>query len=423
MMHAESLEFGKKLQSPLTGYVHYCFEDPTSRETVPLFENFTFALALLRARRTETVLEAKELLQRLLSLQTKEGGFPVYLHEYPLIRKPLGNVSFLFPLLYIYEGYHHVLGKEMQERLESALKNLHSYLLSLSDMPKLLAFQIHVFEARHLKGERPTFPDNLISSKDYADLLIAANLLGEKLSIPWHEGTNHFAGPPLHELFDRYAPRLTLLDYLIKPGPVKDHPLLLHASLLFPVELSFALPENKEGFSVVTKENFFLTVLKQYAPGELHSKGFHLMRLVFGDHVLAFQETAFHWTSTLFEDRVEMVADYPAWVKKDKHGDMEYALYINHKPAVDILVHGKKATVFYLGDPLTITNGKESFTLILSLEKGDARLCGHISRGNRPAQISKEIDTEYEAFDWEIGLRTLDRPDDISIKATLFFHS
>ena len=209
-MHSCALEFGKKLQSKWTGYIHYCFEDPSSRETVPLFENFTFVLALLRARKGETILEAKELLQRLLSLQTKEGGFPVYLHEFPLIRKPLGNVAFLFPLFYIYEGYHHVLGKEMGDSLKKALANLHSYLLSLSGMPDLLSFQIKAFESSYLKGERPTIPDNLICSKDYADLLIASHLLGNTLFIPWHKGTNQFAGPPLHELSDRYRPRLTL---------------------------------------------------------------------------------------------------------------------------------------------------------------------------------------------------------------------
>jgi|JI9StandDraft_1071089.scaffolds.fasta_scaffold28733_2 hypothetical protein len=418
-MFHPAVELGRKWQSKQTGFVHYCFEEPSSRDTIPILENFTFALALLRLRQGETILEAKELLQRLLLTQTKEGGFPVYLHEFPKIRKSLANVDFLFPLLHIYEGYRHVLGKEMTHGLEKAIESLNHYLKTLGSMPPLLAFQIGAFESRYYGKEKPKLPTNLITSKEYGDTLLAAHILQEELVIPWHSGTNQFAGPPLHELFDGFAPRFTLLDYVVKGTLPKDHPLLLRTSLLFPVEFSCSFPEEKEGFVTLAKESFFVTVKKEYAPGSLHSKGYHLLRLVFGDHILAFQGTEFTTNANLTENQLEMVIDYPSWAKKDKHGDMELAWYINHKPAVDIFVFGKKATIFGLDQPLTITDGKHTFLLTFTKHKGEGKVCGHISRANRKAQISREVEENFEAFDWEIGLRTLDRSEDFSVKATL----
>ncbi len=52
-----------------------------------------FALALLRSRTTENILEAKAIVDNLLHFQLKEGpsagNFPKYLHEYPNCKQRL----------------------------------------------------------------------------------------------------------------------------------------------------------------------------------------------------------------------------------------------------------------------------------------------------------------------------------------------
>ena len=79
-----ALHSGRKRQSKQTGFVHYCYESSTSdpHDTIPLVENFCFALALFRSRLVESVQEGKRLLEKLLAFEIG-GNFPLYLHEYP----------------------------------------------------------------------------------------------------------------------------------------------------------------------------------------------------------------------------------------------------------------------------------------------------------------------------------------------------
>ena len=69
-------------QSPQTGYIHLNYEEIARSDTIPLLENFSFALALFRSRLTENVFKGKALLEKLLAFEV-DGNFPVYLHEYP----------------------------------------------------------------------------------------------------------------------------------------------------------------------------------------------------------------------------------------------------------------------------------------------------------------------------------------------------
>src|SRR3569832_1741282 len=81
-----ALRAGRARQSPQTGFVHHSYENlERSAETIPVYENFCFALALFRTKTVENVLEAKNLLERLLAFQTAEW-FPLFLHDYPLVK-------------------------------------------------------------------------------------------------------------------------------------------------------------------------------------------------------------------------------------------------------------------------------------------------------------------------------------------------
>lgn len=73
---------GRTRQSPRTGFVHYFPGFDGYTDTIPLYENFCFALALFRLKTAEGVTEGKEIIDRLLAFMV-DGNFPNYLHEYP----------------------------------------------------------------------------------------------------------------------------------------------------------------------------------------------------------------------------------------------------------------------------------------------------------------------------------------------------
>src|SRR4029078_10207047 len=103
----------RKRQSPQTGFVHHCYEAEEERhDTIPLFENFCFVLALLRSKKSENMIEGLELLQKLLAFE-REGHFPVYLHEYPYCKDRL-LASRLLPLVTL-------IATEFRPILDSAL--------------------------------------------------------------------------------------------------------------------------------------------------------------------------------------------------------------------------------------------------------------------------------------------------------------
>ena len=91
---------GRKFQSAQTGYVHFCFHksDELINDTIPLYENFLFALALLRFRTSDSMNEGKKILEQLLSFQV-DGNFPIYLHEYPRCYDRFQSMSIL-PVFY-----------------------------------------------------------------------------------------------------------------------------------------------------------------------------------------------------------------------------------------------------------------------------------------------------------------------------------
>ena len=73
-----AIQASRKRISADTGFIH-----SEHREIIPTYENFCFALALLRQRLTASVLEAKELLTKLYAFQTEDGNFPIRIQEYP----------------------------------------------------------------------------------------------------------------------------------------------------------------------------------------------------------------------------------------------------------------------------------------------------------------------------------------------------
>lgn len=176
---------GRKRQSPRTKFVH--FED-----TIPIYENFCFALALFRLKTAESVAEGKELVERLLAFQTVDGNFPAFLHDFPKCWdfKLASKVSVI--LEYLLQLFGPVLGTQLKERIEASLQ------------------KIVVVEVKD-----PT------------------------QALPYNEALQMVLGPLTHPQ-EKGEPQPLPIEWLLAEGNypprlLKDHPMMLHAASLFSV--------------------------------------------------------------------------------------------------------------------------------------------------------------------------------------------
>lgn len=330
-----ALTAGRKRQSPVTGFVHHCYENPDHcQETIPVYENFCFALALLRSRTVDNILEARALLEKLLAFEVG-GHFPVYLHEFPRcrfegLRSKLSSVIF-----YILRDFQTVLGESLPAQLQKLLE----------------------------PGVQTPAERALARIHDWDPMALT------------------FVGPQQQE---RGEPALTLDDLFMAewsgkfPSRVlKDHPVHLQASLVFPCESS----------------PFFVTPSHSLA----HS--------YWGDghptHSLVFQTSG-----QVQENKNAMQVTL---LEKNVEEEIEISFFCNLHPDHTILVNGQKATTFHLNDQILIVSKNLRKELIFRLESGEGKFWGHLLRGNRPGQLCCRGEERYEAYDHVIALRTVRR--------------
>jgi hypothetical protein len=117
-----------------------------------------------------------------------------------------------------------------------------------------------------------------------------------------------------------------------------------------------------------------------------------------GDGVVAFS----------FETPVELE-------KRDKN--REVCFFIEKTPDVSITVDGGLATTFQMGELVIVKSTAVNFSVQFELVKGNGDFVGHIMPGNRPGLANKE-ENRFNAFDWQIFLRTLRRDLSCQIRAT-----
>ncbi|MBP7074403.1 MAG: hypothetical protein KBA81_03345 [Rhabdochlamydiaceae bacterium] len=210
-----AIKAGRARQSPLTGFVHHSYENiERASDTIPVYENFCFALALFRTKSVENILEAKTLLERLFAFQTSEG-FPIYLHEFPLVtsvksRRLEQKLSIVAQ--FFLRDFSSVLGDFLRSKLESLIRPIDK-------------------------------------TEDPADFLIQSQLTGDDIEPAlrlWDPIALCFTGPQKQE---KGEPAVTLYDLILGEWGGKmparalpDHPAHLLAALIYPREVSVTQP-------------------------------------------------------------------------------------------------------------------------------------------------------------------------------------
>lgn len=357
-----------------TGFIHYNYESAYAAEqdTIPLFENFTFALALFSTRLSDSILEGRLLLEKLLNFEV-DGNFPVYLHEYPRCRSKSLAHRIARVLMRILTEFPTVLGSELKLQIENLVNK--------------------ILQPSHLNPKTP---------EEWGEALIEnPNLIEDAVAL-WHPSLHAYIGP--HQRQEKGEPAVTLLDLYMgqlygsfSSRALQDHPIQMCASLLRPPSGRVFTPSNSLAFSGNS--------LLWGGPAYLHS-------LYCDPRKCELQQDPKGYLFTL-----------PDQIPEEADTMVELAFFCNLHESTTLLVNGKRATTFQLGDLVTIDSKEVILNLIFSLAEGEGSFFGQISRGNRPTQCTNRGDHLYEAYDWQITLRTIHRTLKTSIKtqlATLF---
>lgn len=476
-----ALTAGRKRQSPQTGYIHYFYQDLDQediQQTIPIFENACFVLALLRSKTSEQMLEAKELLDRLLCFQIpQEGNFPIYVHEYPQGKNRFLGAQLLPVFYYILREFHLVLGTELKQRLHVATSHLMRYTLEAFD-EKAPSYSVGVKIAAAAQVLGVYFHDEALQRRGdellnqylemnlqtawfipmaIADLCIALQMVYTHISKSpwkdfwqhliqtWHQPTNTYVGPNLRQYQQGDEPQPTLYDLFLgyfsqgfSQRALKDLPYHLQAVVVLPSEermpamqypfSSHGLLKEEEPchWFFYQQEKFAYSLIYQInKKNAVYSHAFHPLSLVWGnkERVHTFVCQGGNFDAFLFEPKeneIEITISLaPTYSLEEREKSRELAFFFDIEPQVKMAIHDETATTFHLTETVTLTTPQMKVSLMMALKSGEGEFLGHLMKGNRPSQILNKGVHRFKAYDWQLFLRTLRRSETCQLKATL----
>jgi hypothetical protein len=438
-----ALFLGKERFSPQTGLLHLFHEkDTTQHYTIPIFENLTFSLALLRTKEIDNIEMGEKILERCLSFQTKEGSFPCYLHEYPLDHSYLKTIDILNVLYWIAKEFKKVLSVELRKKIVKAKRRL----IFFSEKKKKYFPASSLFRFEVLKNsieEKPLYFSKkfnksfLYSKEGLKDVSLSLQVydLENKKAFSrsiWNETFNFFHkhllsyfGPVDNIFQNKYRQDLHLSDLfflsLLKEEKTIDpnDPEILASSLIKPIlnvrpieeeEKPILLTFEKEGgrwLSLKDKNYCFISREKAEKIDKAKA-GMHLFYLAFGNNNLINSFTCQHFEGEFFSKVLpkgfEMEFIFPEEVRED---EFELKFFVENI-GCQILVNDQKATSFTFKDEITLKNDGFQLSLFFEKEDENTKFAGHILRGNRPSQLASKKD-KCIAYDYLIAFRTVYR--------------
>jgi len=478
-----AISSGRTRQSTQTGYIHIChhIQDEEEHLPIPVFENLLFALALLRTRISENILEAKEIIGKLLYFQNQiteaKGNFPIYLHEFPFCGDRFAGVHLLAPLYWMLKDYSQIMGSELKQRLETSLRGLMNYCLRIHEekaasypiaikigaaakaLGIFLAQSDWLQKGEFLLNSLQNEPENKAwyNPASMADMLVALQMVHPSLlhspwkpfwihlQNTWHSSARCYAGPALKDFQLREEAQPTLYDlfmgYFSKAHSYRafaDHPFHLQGALiqpsqdrLEPLSYPFTQEGNIEGRSWIVRQEqkyAFSAVSKNVSENLSLMKGFQPVRLVWGNrtrmHSLVCQGGSFSsFDFKPLDHGIELVFTLNECPEEDDgEKNREMAFYFDAQEGVRTLVNGLAANTFRLDEKVSILDELCPFSLTFSLIEGEGQFLGHFTPGNRPSQIALKGKDRFNAYDWQIFLRTIRRLAPCKIRVLIEIH-
>ncbi len=399
-----ALQFGRSCQSPRTGFVHLFMDQPKS-DTIPVYENFCFALALIRQKTAEGISEGKDILERLYAFQAPEptlwkGNFPVYLHDFPRCWNPLQSLKVAPLLRRLLRDFSHVLDSEFKEKTNRAIVGL----LQHAEQQRTRRPLLPLWERRYWALQGKTTPCiSATSSEEWAEELISSDLLGmstDDFAKLVHPILGVYCGPCREEAQEGPSPKPTLLEWWTGAEANQPHPLQLELA---------ALPDRHDLEPTLWSGSINGWTVRQDQSVALSYSQEFVRCLWPGSHSLVIPKMLGRSRIEEKERGVKLTLDLPEEFDVSQNDLVELAAFTDVSPETEIFINGQKASVFGLGDQVEIRTPNKTVTLTFNLIEGSGDFCGHLSRSNRPLQKSCKGEALFEAFDWKIALRTLRR--------------
>lgn len=401
---------------------------------IPLYLNFCYAMALLSSKLIEDAEKAKILVKKLIPFQSSNGGFPKYLHDFPVAIYDAHQLDIHQVIHEMIHKHARALSKELtaslvivKQKLWSAIKE--HMQIELFDKRSSLKFRIGAF----LEDEGDLQKEDFLGfhhSKGIGEILIALRQtplyfdLLDHYKMFWHDKIGCFCGPLLDEMTQKAQPLISSFDFVMSayymdyPRSILEPNLLqFHGALAKTCEVQlkkqkpkYSLTFKNHEMEVVNTDQSSLFFFKELHPKEMEGgKGFHLFRYLWKEKEDLLSLACFS-TRCGFQAKedvfiFDLVQDYP----EETLLQDEIEFYCTKHKDVDFFINDQKGALFRLEDLVKITSPSVEISLCFQKIEGDGEFVGHISFGNRPCNVSKKGAKDYTATDLKITLRTLRR--------------
>jgi hypothetical protein len=350
-----------------------------------------YAYALIRSKLTLNIQEGKALLEKLFCFE-KEGNFPIYLHEYPTCKDGQFSSQLLPVLFYLLRDFPQGLGEALTKKTRALSERIVAH-LEKEPLSTLSQNRLDAFLGRF---KRDDWTPN--SSAEWGEFCVCSQMssLGiERALLNWDSKQHVYIGKSKERAQEKGEPALTLFDLFMGEAfgsfsarALSNHPVHLRAPLILP-----CMRVEKEGrpFSAIIEKDNRQSFTLYYGDKEkTHS------------FVIEAKKGSFA-IDDLGKGVYEIVYTYDEEIPKELELT-ELSIFVDDEQS--IYVGKEKATAFSSGDPLEIHSSHLKIGVTIDVDPGQGQWMGHILKGNRVFQKSKE---KYTAYDWKIGWRTLRR--------------
>lgn len=386
-----AVKAAKKRESKKTGFIHLFLGEQNSTDTIPMYENFCFALSLFRLKTMESVGEARKIVERLLHFQNQEGFFPSYLHEYPYANEVSNSLKIATVLKLILLHFSSVLDVRLKEKIQ------HAYSVCMESIQKKEMTPVWEDRRRALLGDFSMFEPQ--TPEEWFEVFVSDQFRAKQNRMPpFHPSLQVWIGSGTSQ--ERAEPMPYPVEWLLVQKTdvasrfIQDHPSQLYLSLVFDMEeISLHAYPNR----------FFIQTLNEGAQILWQGKILHTFFVPQGKIISS------------SSNKLELLIDLEGTAQTERNDLFELNCFCNLSDETTIWINEKKGTLFHLGDTLEMKTPTLRIDMRIESVKGEGRYVGHIMKGNRPNQ--KGALNTLESFDWRIGLRTLERkfPDQIWI--------
>ena len=450
---------GRKYQSPQTKFIHYFYGrvSPDKADTIPLYDNALFVLALLRSRTIEAIQEAKQLLRHLLAFQIQtegdqQGSFPIYLHHYPECQDPSVALRLLTPFYWIIKQFGHILGSDLKQQLEQAIDLALEFCLrshQQKPFPYPLAIRLAAFQVAYGRASSPILDDLAHqqltawhTTTQLVDILVGLQMavtelstsiwqpLWERMIQTWHIPTGSYMGPHIREWDIDGEPKPALYDLYggyfsgqFSTRAEKHDIFQLQSVLIQPTTdrfpHSFPLMSQsdykQQHWEACLYPTYTYTLLdKNHAPNPSLDKTWTPFRFVWGDLKKMFSFVCQGGSCEKVEvtqngQNIQLIFELDdLQIDEASHKERVIEFFVSYAPQVHFTINDQFANTFKFGQVLQLALGPFKFEMQWNLLSGEGDFFGHWMYGNRHSHIDQD-NNHLQAHDWTLFLRSLRR--------------